>query len=255
MRHIILHYHIFKNAGSTVDSILKNSFGNRCGSIEGLNPWDTLGAGDILKYAIKNQSIKTISSHHARLPKPHSPNIAFHPIIFLRHPIDRVGSVYSFERRQPINSPSLGVKIARRNDFAGYVRWRLSDGNGAVIKNFQTVHLSGRQNDMRVAHATDNDLKDAIVKISQLPFFGIVELFDNSIERMNKYLSQYFENIDVNYSITNRSTERRNTLLERLDDIEIMLGSDLYQKLLNNNALDMHLYDHALRLFSYKGNA
>jgi hypothetical protein len=254
MRHIIIHYHIFKNAGSTVDSVLKKSFGDQCGSIEGLNPWDTLRPDAILKYAIDSPNIKTISSHHARLPTPNFPNLAFHPLLFLRHPIDRAGSVYSFERRQPISSPSLGVKIAREKDFAGYVKWRLSDGNGAVIRNFQTVHLSGRQNDMRVAIATDSDLKDALKKISQLPFFGIVEFFDNSIERMNKYLSQYFEHVDVNCSIANRSTERKNTLQERLDDVEIMLGSDLYQELLDKNALDMHLYDYALRLFSSNSN-
>ena len=50
MRHVIVHYHIFKNAGSTVDSVLKNNFGDRCGSIEGRNPWDTLCPDDILKY-------------------------------------------------------------------------------------------------------------------------------------------------------------------------------------------------------------
>jgi hypothetical protein len=250
MRRIIIHYHIFKNAGSTVYSILKNNFGDRCGSIEGINPWDTLGSDAILKYAMENPSLKTISSHQARLPVPKCLNLVFHPLIFLRHPIDRVGSVYSFERREPLSSPSLGVKIAHENDFAGYVKWRLSEGNGAVIKNFQTVHLSGRQNDMRVAIATDNDLKDAIEKISQLPVFGIVELFDESIARMSNHLSQYFERLDVNYSVANRSMERKNTIQERLDDIKIMLGLDLYQELLLKNVLDMQLYDHALRLFS-----
>jgi hypothetical protein len=250
MRHIIIHYHIFKNAGSTVDSILKNNFGDRCGSIEGANPWDTLGSDAILKYAMDNPSLVTLSSHQARLPEPNCPNLVFHPLIFLRHPIDRAGSVYAFEQRQPINSPSLGVKIAHENDFAGYVKWRLSDSNGAVIKNFQTVHLSGRQDHMRVAAATDNDLKDAIEKISQLPFFGIVEFFDDSITRMSKYLSQYFGRLDVNYFVANRSPERKNTLQKRLDDIKIMLGPDLYQELLDKNALDMQLYDHALRLFS-----
>jgi len=262
MRHIIVHYHIYKNAGSTIDSILKYSFGKRfgfgqhfgfgerCGSIEGSNPWDTLNSDDVLKYAIDNPHIKVISSHQARLPVPSHTNLEFHPILFLRHPIDRAGSVYSFERRQPVNSSGPGVKIARENDFAGYVKWRLSEGNGAVIRNFQTVHLSGRQNDMRVATATENDLRDALVTISQLPFFGIVELFDDSIEKMRKYLSQYFKKIDIKYSVANRSSERKNTLHERLDDMKKMLGADLYQDLLDKNALDMRLYEHALRLFS-----
>jgi len=90
------------------------------------------------------------------------------------------------------------------------------------------------------------------MRVFELSIVFIVELFDDSIERMKKYLSQHFENIDVNYSIANRSTDRRNTLQERLEDVEIMLGPDLYQELLDKNALDMHLYDYALKLFSSK---
>jgi hypothetical protein len=250
MRHIIIHYHIFKNAGSTVDSILRNNFGDRCHNIEAANPWDTLGSYALLKHAEDNPSLEALSSHHARLPVPDSPDLVFHPLIFLRHPIDRAGSVYAFERRQRISSPSLGVKIAHENDFAGYVKWRLSKGHGAVIKNFQTVHLSAREGDMRVAVATDNDPKVALETISRVPFFGIVEFFDDSIARMSKYLSQHFRPLHLNYFVTNRSTKRKNTIQERLDDVQIMLGPDLYQELLEKNALDMQLYDYALKLFS-----
>src|ERR1700679_3803784 len=34
MRFVILHYHIFKNAGSTLEDILDHSFGDRFGSLE-----------------------------------------------------------------------------------------------------------------------------------------------------------------------------------------------------------------------------
>jgi len=249
MRHVLLHYHIFKNAGSTIDAILKNNFGDQCGSIEGRNPWDTVDSGAILRYTMNNPNIRAISSHQARLPVPNCSNIFFHPLMFLRHPIDRVGSVYSFERNQPINSKSLGANIAREKEFAGYVKWRLSDGNGAVIKNFQTVYLSGREHDMRMANATESDLKEAMETVSQLPFFGLVEHFRDSMEKMRKYLSKTFGSIDVTYSILNKSTERKTLLQERLDDIELMLGPDLYQELLEKNKLDMRLYDHALNLF------
>lgn len=255
MRNIIIHYHIFKNAGSTIDAILKNNFGARCGSTEGPNPWDTLCADDILKYALSNPDMVAISSHQARLPLPKSRDLAFHPILFLRHPLDRAGSVYAFERRQPINSPGLGIKVAHEKDFAGYVKWRLSDGNGAVIKNFQTVFLSGQQNDMRVATATDTDLRAALDTVSQLPFFGVVEHFDDSLIRMKNYLSHYFQNININYSIANKSIERKNTLQQRLEDMKLKLGSDLYQELLDKNELDIQLYNHTVSIFLSEKNA
>ncbi len=34
MRFVILHYHIFKNAGSTIEDILDHSFGDRFGRLE-----------------------------------------------------------------------------------------------------------------------------------------------------------------------------------------------------------------------------
>ncbi len=37
-RRVILHYHIFKNAGSTIDFILARNFGHRLGFYEGLEP-------------------------------------------------------------------------------------------------------------------------------------------------------------------------------------------------------------------------
>jgi hypothetical protein len=253
MRHIIVHYHIFKNAGSTIDVILQNRFAGLWGSIEGSYPWDTLSRDAILQYALAHPTLKAISSHHARLPVPDDSNLVFYPLIFLRHPIDRLGSVYSFERREPKDSASLGVKIARENDFAGYVKWRLSEGNGAVIKNFQTIHISGREKDMRTAAASDSDLKDAMERISHLPFFGIVELFDDSIARMKSYLAPHIGQIDTNYAVVNRSPERKTTLQERLDEIEDALGKSLYQEVLDKNALDLQLYDSALKLFELQG--
>ncbi len=252
-RHVIVHYHVFKNAGSTIDSILMRNFGALWGSIEGPNPWGTLSSEAVLQYARDNPELKAISSHHARLPQPNCSDIIFHPLLFLRHPIDRVGSVYSFERRQPENSPNLGVKIAQARGLAGYVKWRLSDGNGAVIRNFHTVHLSGREKDMRKAVATDHDLQFAMQRISRLPVFGIVELFEDSISRIGDYLAEHFANFDASYAVVNKSPERKETIKERLEEIAESLGTDLYQELLDKNAMDMRLYNDALAIFQSRG--
>lgn len=252
MRHIIIHYHIFKNAGTTIDGILEKNFGTQCGYIEGANPWDTLESDLILKYAMDNPQLKSISSHQARLPIPVSQDISFHPILFLRHPIDRIGSVYYFERNQPVDSPSLGAKIARELGIVEYVKWRLEKGNGSVVKNFQTIYLAGRQHDMRSAVATDQDLQLAIERISLSPNFGVVEYFNESITRIGKYLSQYFGPVDMRYSIKNRSNERKAVVQARLDDMEAVLGRNLFTRLIDENDMDMQLYETSLRLFSRK---
>jgi len=252
MRHIIIHYHIYKNAGTTIDGILEKNFGTQCGYIEGANPWDTLESDLILKYARDNPQLKSISSHQARLPIPVSQDISFHPILFLRHPIDRIGSVYYFERNQPVDSPSLGAKIARERGIVEYVKWRLEKGNGSVIRNFQTIYLAGRQRDMRSAVATDQELQLAIERISLSPYFGVVEYFNESIAGIGKYLSQYFGSMEMSYSIENRSSERKKNIQERLNDMEAILGRSLFTRLCNENDKDMILYEKSLELFSRK---
>jgi hypothetical protein len=249
MRHVIIHYHIFKNAGSTIDSILNRNFNSQCGSIEGRNPWDTVSPDAVLNYARANPAMKAVSSHQARLPVPAAADLVVHPLLVLRHPIDRVGSVYSFERRQPPDSPSLGVKIAQTHDLAGYVRWRLTEGNGCVIRNFQTVHLSGRENDMRTARATDHDLTVALDRLSQLAYFGVVELFEESMCKLNYYLAAHFDNMDLSHDVINQSPERKESLEERLQQIANALGPDLHQELQEKNELDLQLYDTANLLF------
>lgn len=249
MRHVVLHYHIFKNAGTTIDSILLQNFASCHGHIEGQNPWDTLTTGTILQYVQQNSALKALSTHHGRLPVPAQGDIAFYPLLFLRHPIDRVGSVYSFERRQPIGSPSLGVKIAHTNDFKGYVKWRLANGNGAVIKNFQVVHLAGRDRDMRTATATREDLLTASERLGALEFFGIVDLFSQSISSMAEYLSKGFGPLNMSCRTENRSLERLESLEKRVDEIKASLGSTLYDELIEKNRLDLELYDFARTLF------
>ena len=255
MRHVIIHYHIFKNAGSTIDSILKNQFGKAYGNIEGHNPWDTLDTSLLLQYSIDNPTYQVISSHQARFPVPTSPRINFYPIIFLRHPIDRAGSVYSFERRQPLNNSSSNSKIAHESDINDYIRWRLADNHGAVIKNFQTIYVASQEKDMRTAIATKVDLETAMNRMRELRFFGIVELFQESMLRMQDYLVSDFGVINTSFTVQNKSLDRKRTLTERLDNIKASLSPLLYNELIDKNALDLEFYNQALKLFKSKPNS
>jgi len=247
-RHLILHFHIFKNAGSTVDTFLNYNFPGQCGGIEGRSPGDTLCSDDILRFAQREQHLKAISSHQARLPVPVAPDIVFHPVLFLRHPIDRAASVYYFDRRQPYNQLHTGVCMAHENSLAGYVRWALGEGNHAVMRNFQTIYLAGRERDMGTAYARVEDLQSAMANLSALPVFGIVEDFDRSLKRIVHHLSTHFGRLKAKYRITNRSTERRSRLEDRLREVERMLGPRLYLELLEQNSYDIQLYQYGRKL-------
>jgi len=252
MRQIVIHYHIFKNAGSTIDSIFKRNFRDGFSAIDGSTAGGTLDSSFFLKHLIEHPKVKVVSSHQGRPPVPTSPTINFHPIIFLRHPIDRIGSVYLFERNQPKNDPPFHVKVAQENDIEGYVKWRLADNNGSVIRNFQTIYLSGREKDMKTAKATRADLMIALERINNLDFFGIVESFQESITRMKRYLFDDFGKINTSYNIQNKSHDRKNMLSERVEELKNSLSQSLYNEMLEKNAFDMELYDNSLKIFLEK---
>lgn len=247
-RSIIVHYHLFKNAGTTIDSILRRNFS--CSEHlhrEGPDPWSSIGPDELIEFALANPTVRAVSSHHAYLPLPAHPGIRFLPILFLRHPIDRFGSVYWFERRQPPGYRSPSAEVARSGSLADFARWAVGCDATAVCRNFQVVRLAGIQHDMRTARATADDFERALAQVDSLPFVGLVESFDESIIRMREYLRPYIGEIDINHLHENASPSRAVMLDERLQRIAEELGSTLYQALMEHNALDMVLYRRAER--------
>jgi len=64
----ILHFHTFKNGGSTLDWILKRNFGNKFAEFHGPSKHDSLLEADILGFLNKFPQVMALSSHHFRFP-------------------------------------------------------------------------------------------------------------------------------------------------------------------------------------------
>ena len=68
---VCLHFHIFKNAGTTLDWILDKNFSENHLTLDDLEDrgarlqWD-----DVLKFLEKNPDVKAFSSHQLRFPIP-----------------------------------------------------------------------------------------------------------------------------------------------------------------------------------------
>ncbi|HEY0196942.1 MAG TPA: hypothetical protein VGC19_00185 [Rhodanobacter sp.] len=251
MRDILLHCHIFKNSGTAVDVLLQRAFEDQWDSLETKVPRHAVPGQEFVAFAHANPHLRAISSHGAQLPVPRADGISFHPILFLRHPIDRVGSVYAFERRQPIGSSGIGIEVAQQEDLAGYVRWRLAENNGCVIRNFQTLHLAAYEGDLRFAVAGEDEFRRAREILQSLPFLGLVDQFDESIRRLRTYIRPFTRKFSVEdrFPSINASLERAATLGERIAEIEAALGPNLYAELLEHNHFDLALYAEAKQLF------
>lgn len=252
-RHVLVHYHLFKNGGSTVDAVLERHFGKAWTALEGDQAWSVLDPSAVAALLEGDPALQAISSHQARMPPPAIPGVVFHSLFFLRHPIDRAGSVYSFERRQSADSP--GARAARTMDFADYIDWRLDEGDGGVVCNFQTVYLGWPDGEAATRATADDALANAMRLVRQAPFLGLVEAFDASLARMKTWLAPHFGDIDVRQDALNRSEGREATLDERLASLQRELGPRRYEALCDANRLDLALHAAARARFDESGKA
>ena len=248
-RSIVVHYHIFKNAGSTVDVALKKYFGARHGTLEGCTPWDVVSARRVADFFRSNPSIACMSSHQARLPLPRLPGVGSTAVLFLRHPVDRFGSVYEFERRNSLSSDSPSARAARSGDIRSFAEWAVSPDAGGVARNFQVLFLAGIDSDTRHVLPTYLHLELARRRLAALPFCGLVDQFDRSMQCYEALLKRDFPDFTALYRAANVSAGRANRLGHRLEAMRDELGGVLFQKVQDVNRLDLELYNHVRSSF------
>jgi hypothetical protein len=191
-RTIILHYHLFKNAGTSLDLILKRNFGTRWVTAE----FSGEGAGNTAQVADwirDNPDAVAFSSHTAQGPIPRIDGVKIISVMFLRDPIARIRSAYAFERDQGVET--WGAELAASTDFAGYVSARLARPGDRQCRNFQTHRLAllapaspGPQNELQNGPELAPELTRARQGLAMLSFVGLVAEFDRSVARLARML-------------------------------------------------------------------
>lgn len=237
MRHVLLHGHIFKNAGTTLDWSLRRCFGDgfcehRADREMRLEPRRALAG------ALGNERIVALSSHSLPSPVPALDGLVLHPLYLLRHPIARLRSVYAFERRQDARTP--GARAARAMGFREYVAWRMRDDVGPTIRNFQTRYLAGQFARKPGAAASSAVFDSALDYLKQTENIGIVELYDESMVMFEAALRPVFPAIDLAHVPQNvgaRGEPKAGTVYEEL--------GPLCDEVIDRNSYDLALYSHA----------
>lgn len=227
---IILHYHLFKNAGTSVDKALQDVFGCSWCPLEGDK--GALDHGEMEEFISGHPECIAISSHTLRLPLPQVEGRQVFPIIFIRHPIDRAASVYRFERKQDASTP--GAMAAKEMSFKGYVRWRLDRGDNQ-LRNFQVSRLCPPPD--RAA-----TLEKAMETIDAFPFVGLVENYESSLEMYELLLRKDYPETKLTSVRLNATGNSEKPLSERVEEVTEQLGSELSERLLQANALDLALW-------------
>lgn len=239
MRYIITHGHIFKNAGTTFDSALEKAFGKDFCDHRDDKAMRQGGAEYLKQFILDNPNLKAISSHHLCTPLPESEEFKCIPVYFIRNPIERIISVYNFEKKQKPTA-SLGAKMASKLSLIDYVRWRMTPDAPKVIFNYQTSYI-GRDRNMRPADVVGYQiLERAIKKVSGGDIHvGTVERFDESFQHITCQLKHYFPEVEFSYEKKNVSNSR--TVEEKYHHALGLLSSILTD-VIDRNAFDLALY-------------
>jgi hypothetical protein len=228
-RHVVVHYHFFKNAGTSVDESLKAVFGDRCIGVEddgGLSP------AALADFIAAHPNHRVFSSHTAQFPVPQIDGVAILPIVFVRHPIDRIRSVYEFERRDPRNSPAP-FRMAKELGLKDYVSWRLNEDR--QIRDFHVTRFAR-------GLTGPASLATAQKYIRRLPFVGVVDRFEASLTALSQILKQSFSEADLKTRHSNVTQDTGLTIKQRVIEIRNALGPALYGEVLRQNHADIVLY-------------
>jgi hypothetical protein len=238
----IVHYHLFKNAGTSVDEMLKRNFGAQWVEKEFAAPQNRSNCDLVGEFLRERPELVALSSHTALLPTPKIDELIL-PIIFVRHPIIRISSAYAFERRQ--DAQTFSAVLAKETDFAGYVRGLLDRPEHRGAKSFQTYRLAFNE-----PESSDSELVRALRALSSLPLVGLVEAYESSVRQLEQLVKPYFPGFESVIVRKNVSKSRLSTIEEELRSIEHQLGTELYAELLENNRDDLELFSKVSQLYA-----
>jgi hypothetical protein len=241
-RSIIVHFHFFKNAGSSVEFLLRDHFGEDFALYEHGLPTETFPATVLVPFLQKHERLQAISSHTICFPAPSHRDWSVFPVVFLRHPLDRVLSMYHYEKQQDSNNP--GVQVARERGLAGYVEAALSETRSRSLRNYQAWMLAHGSEAPEDGSAL---LRAATGTLTRLPVVGVVDEFAESVRQFNEWLSPHFRDLDLQPVHRNRGIGTGSSMDERLRTFRARIGEDLFGRLERENAVDLELYGIARR--------
>ncbi len=240
MRCVLLHYHILKNGGMTIEAILDRSFGDRFAKIETGERDGHLSQESLLSLLERHPEVKAVSSHQIRYPVPAVPGFLFFDLCFLRDPIDRIRSMYDYFRQRP--SPGDPV-----SDFANELR--MGDFVARLIEEMPWYIHDAQVNLLANGIVNDcpqkQDLDRAVARLLCCPFLGVVDRFAESLMVGQYFLRPVFPELDCAEPAVNVSGEVGSTLADRLRKMRDACSTRVYSELLSMSAMDLELIERA----------
>ena len=248
MRHVICHYHIYKNSGTSFDQILMANYGKRHISFDGPFANFTIVQAELAKIIRDNPTATSFSSHQLNLPPPCSLEFTAHPVVFLRHPILRTYSLYKYKREEKDGTPTS--RFAQEMDFADWCRHALAHPlEVSQISNVQTRMVGGTYGTVSLLRPRNRrmeyDLVQARRNLAAVQLLARTEHFEHDVTRFQDILERVGIEFDPSHASAHNVTSSDLSLPveERLSRIVQELGGDMYRQLLAANDQDMAIYN------------
>ncbi len=239
-RPVCVHFHIFKNAGTTLDGALRREFGLGWCEFDGPRPNYVLQTEELRAFVETRPALQAVSSHQVRFPLPDIYDVRWRPLLLVRHPLDRALSAYSFHRRA--RTCSAASLQAKRSDLRGYLRWAMERGAVNLVCNFQTAFFS-----TAAGAGQAPGLAAAVARLRAAALAGTVERFGETLTCGERELRQDFPRLDLSCVSRNVTGARRARLDERLQELRERAGADVFAELERRNDLDFALHEEAER--------
>ena len=234
VRFVLLHYHFFKNAGSTIEEILEHSFFENYARLDTEDFDGAVSQADLISFLNRNPRMKAVSSHQFRYPVPRVPGYIFFDLCFLRDPMDRIRSMYDYFREKPIPGEPAS-DLACEQPIGGFIAG-LIEHHTYRVSNVQVNMLAnGVVNDP----PPEADLARATEVMLKTSFLGVVDCFDESLVAGQYFLRPVFPNLALAQQPANVSSGSRMETFQKACD------PDIYAELVRLNALDSELMTRA----------
>lgn len=240
-RFVLVHYHILKNAGSTIEWILRREFGSAFASFDGSTANSILDTTDLAAFLRQRPDVRAISSHHLRYPKPEDRDTIVFDCCFLRHPLDRLASLYTWARRNDTTDPVCRqARLCSPRDFAHY----MLDEMPHMVCDVQVTRLAHGGAFCRPASEQDLETATRIMREMAVP--GLVALFDESLVAAEYFLHPAFPNLRLHYVPQNITRPGQGRTVAADDGMDTRLrdlwGAEVYADLARLNQMDLELW-------------
>jgi hypothetical protein len=231
-RCVLLHYHFFKNAGTTIEEILAQSFGHFA-RLDNADPDRPISNAELLEFLERDPRIEAVSSHHIHYPMPRAKGFLFFDICVLRDPLERVRSMYDYFREKSFPGYSLS-DLANRTGPGEFLA-ELVERAPFHVNDVQVNLLANGEWDHP---PQEDDLERATRRMRTASFLGVVDRFAESLVAAEYALRPVFPTLDCAQPAANVSPRPRPPLEEICDP-------SIYRKLRELNRLDTELLERA----------